>query len=290
MPSEEFSRENSTQGVIARVVSAAWRLIAKLTLSVLKRSPPEQRAHAVEALLGEPVLVETSHGGIRFLNHGRGSWKRAKSLHTKEPDSLKWIDAMLPGSIFWDIGANVGVLSLYAASRGDLQVWAFEPAAVNYYNLVANCELNRFEDRVRCLQLGFSSEEAISDLHVSQLMPAHSFTFRRSTKRKVKRRPHDSRQAVQLYTIDDFIARYDVPCPNYIKIDVPGLTSEILLGAQQTLSQSALKQIQVEAREHRSGGRRIAELLAPFGFKIIKRGMKRQGQVQGDLVFGRDTS
>ena len=26
--------------------------------------------------------------------------------------------------------ANVGVLTLYAATRGDLRVWAFEPAAV----------------------------------------------------------------------------------------------------------------------------------------------------------------
>jgi FkbM family methyltransferase len=74
---------------------------------------------------------------------------------------------MVPGSVFWDIGANVGVLTLYAAMRGDLEVWAFEPAAVNYYNLVANCELNRLERRVRCLQLGFSDVSGIADLHVS---------------------------------------------------------------------------------------------------------------------------
>ena len=129
---------------------------AKLALSILKRLPPQQRAHAVDVLLNESLLVETSHGGIRFLNHSRGSCKRALTLLTKEPDSLKWIDAMRPGSVFWDIGANVGVLTLYAASRGDLDVWAFEPAAVNYYNLVANCELNGLERHARCLQLGFS--------------------------------------------------------------------------------------------------------------------------------------
>ena len=36
---------------------------------------------------------------------------------SKEPDSLKWIDRMEPGSIFWDIGANIGTLTLYAARR-----------------------------------------------------------------------------------------------------------------------------------------------------------------------------
>jgi FkbM family methyltransferase len=259
---------------------------AKLALSILKRLPPQQRAHAVDVLLNESLLVETSHGGIRFLNHSRGSCKRALTLLTKEPDSLKWIDAMRPGSVFWDIGANVGVLTLYAASRGDLDVWAFEPAAVNYYNLVANCELNGLERHARCLQLGFSDTEGIADLHVSQFSSAHSFTFRRSTKPKVNDKSYPSIQAVQLCTVDDFIARYRVACPNYIKIDVPGLTPEILIGAQHTLSQPALWQVQVEAREHRSGGRRIAELLSPFGFKIVDRGMKRGGQ--GDLVFSRD--
>lgn len=259
---------------------------ARLALSILTRLPPQQRAHAVDVLLNKPLLVETSHGGIRFLNHSRGSCKRALTLLTKEPDSLKWIDAMCPGSVFWDIGANVGVLTLSAASRGDLDVWAFEPAAVNYYNLVANCELNGLERHVRCLQLGFSDTEGIADLHVSQFSSAHSFTFRRSTKRKDNDKNYPSIQAVQLCTVDDFIARYQVACPNYIKIDVPGLTPEILMGARRTLSQPMLRQVQVEAKEHRSGGRRIAELLSPFGFEIVHRGMKRG--VQGDLVFSRD--
>jgi len=91
------------------------------------------------------------------LNHSGAGYWRARAIMTKEPGALEWIDSMVPGSVFWDIGANIGVLTLYAAMRGDLKVWAFEPAAVNYYNLVANCELNGLERRVRCLQLGFTT-------------------------------------------------------------------------------------------------------------------------------------
>ena len=244
------------RGAMASVLSVARRPMTKLALYVLKRLPPEHRAYAIDVLLREAVLIETPHGGIRFLNHGPVSCRRAQSLLTKEPDSLKWIDAMQPGSVFWDIGANVGVLSLYAASRGDLQIWAFEPAAVNYYNLVANCELNHFEDRIRCLQLGFSNDEGISDLHVSQLMPAHSFTFRRSTKQKAKRRPHSSLQAVQICTIDDFIARHQTPCPNYIKIDVPGLTPGDSYGSPTHL-------ISARPQADSSGGKRAPIRGAP---------------------------
>jgi FkbM family methyltransferase len=76
---------------------------------------------------------------------------------TKEPDSLK---CMQPGSVLW-VGANIGALTSYAAQSGDLEVWAFEPAAVNYCSLTANCELNGFEKRVRCLQLGSATRSKL---------------------------------------------------------------------------------------------------------------------------------
>ena len=90
------------------------------SLSFLRFLPAGQRADAVDALLSKPVVVDTPHGKISFLNHSRRSFGRARTILTKEPDSMAWIDAMRPGSVFWDIGANVGVLTLYAAMRGDL--------------------------------------------------------------------------------------------------------------------------------------------------------------------------
>jgi FkbM family methyltransferase len=274
-------------GKASRLAHLVARAGARRVLSLLKWLPAEQRADLVDLLLSDPAVVDTPHGKIRFLNHSGVSYWRARTIMTKEPGSLEWIDTMVPGSVFWDIGANVGVLTLYAATRGDLKVWAFEPAAVNYYNLTANCELNGLERRVRCLQLGFSDASGITDLHVSQLMSARSFTFKESKKRDPRRKSFPSIQAVQVCTIDEFIARYGAPSPNYIKIDVPGLTQEIFAGATQTLANPALRQIQVEAREHK-GGRRVAELLAPLGFKLIRRGMRSDGKLQRDLVFARD--
>jgi len=270
-----------------RLAHAVLRASARYALSLLKWLPAGQRADVVDLLLSKPIVVDTSHGKILFLNHSRVSYWRGRTLMTKEPDSLEWIDAMQPGSVFWDIGANVGVLTLYAATRGDIEVWAFEPAAVNYYNLVANCELNRLEKRIRCFQLGFSDTFGVANLHVSQLMSAQSFTFKESKKLNAGgRRTFPSLQAVPIFTIDDFIRRHGAPCPNYIKIDVPGLTQEIFAGAEHTLAQPALREIQVEAKEHK-GGRCIAERLAPLGFKLVKRGMRCEGRVQRDLVFAR---
>lgn len=263
----------------------------RLVGPLLKRLPAEQRALAVERLLDRPVVVDSPHGPIRFLGLGRSSMKRARTLMTKEPGSLAWIDRMEPGSSFWDIGANVGVLTLYAAARRDLRVWAFEPAAVNFYALSANCELNDASPEVRCLQLGFADVNDLLDLHVSQLQPARSFTLREKPSRgpnDKQRRRYPARQAVQVWRIDDFIAGYGLECPNYLKIDVPGVTPEILAGAQRTLARPEVREIQVEVKENGPGGRRVAALLEPHGFRIAHRHRKADGATQGDLVFARE--
>ena len=83
---------------------------------------------------------------------------------------------------------------------------------MNYYDLAANCELNDFSSRMRCLLMGFGAANEIAELHVSQFMPAQSFSF--TGKKKVI----STRQTAPIWTIDDFIDRYGAPYPNYIKI------------------------------------------------------------------------
>lgn len=264
--------------------------IRQIAVGLLLRLPARERAFAVEKLLARPVVADTPHGPIRFLNHGRGSCKRALTLLAKEPDSLKWIDSMAAGSVFWDIGANIGTLTLYAAKRGGLSVWAFEPAAVNFYDLAANCEINGLAADVRCLQIGFGETNGLADLHVSQMLPARSFTFRKKpapgpTGRRAKSFP--SCQSVQTWTIDSFIDFYGTPRPNYLKIDVPGLTLDILRGARRTLARDEVREVQIEVQERGPGGKRVAALLEPLGFEIVRRHLKRDGRTQRDLVFGR---
>lgn len=283
-----IGRRMQSRSILSRLVGPRRR--ARLAHSLLGSLPAAARARAVERLLAQPVTVETPHGATRFLNHGRGSCKRAQALLTKEPDSLAWIDRMAPGSVFWDIGANIGVLTLYAALRGDLEVWAFEPAAVNYYNLAANCELNGLDGQVRCLQLGFGDSNEILDLHISQMMPARSFTFREKLLRKPKSgkpRSFPCHQPAQVWRIDDFIDHYRLSRPNYLKIDVPGLTPEILLGGRRTLSDAAVREVQVEAREQGPGGRRVLSLMSEAGFEISRRNKRLDGTPSGDLVFSR---
>ena len=73
---------------------------------------------------------------------------RAKTFSTKEPDTLGWIDSLDKSSIMWDIGANIGLYSIYAAKCRNIKVFAFEPSVYNlefydhfYFVVVANIVL-----------------------------------------------------------------------------------------------------------------------------------------------------
>ena len=119
---------------------------------------PESRAHLqgsfVEQLVAETATEDTPRGPLSFVAFGKTSAGRLGTLTTKQPATIEWINGFAPNSVFWDIGANIGIYTLYAALRPDMRVVAFEPVAVNYFLLAANCEANQVDARVDALLLG----------------------------------------------------------------------------------------------------------------------------------------
>jgi FkbM family methyltransferase len=218
---------------------------------------------------------------VAFVTLGRTGAGRAATMLTKQPATIAWIDRFEPGGIFWDVGANVGVYTLYAALRGDTDVVAFEPAAVNYFLLAANCEANGFHTRVRCLLAGLGRAEGIADLSVSQFEAAKSFGFGGK-----KAGVFPGRQAAFVLSMDQAIAAYGLPVPNYIKIDVPVMTDEILVGGAVTLSRPEVREVHIEASETSSGGRRVIDALASHG--LVLSGVDAHGS--SDLTFVRSAS
>jgi FkbM family methyltransferase len=199
------------------------------------------------------------------------------TLLTKQPATIAWIEGFTPGSVFWDVGANVGVYALYAALRGDTTVVALEPAAVNYFLLSANCEANKFDGRMQCLLVGLGREPSVQKLEVSQFAAAQSFSF------LGKDQPYQGRQAALIVSMDQLVGEYGVACPNYIKIDVPGLSEDIIAGGERTLARKEVREIHIELTMSK-GGRRIADMLTRHGFVLSSRD---EHGGSGDVTFVR---
>jgi FkbM family methyltransferase len=241
-----------------------------LLLYRLQKLAPRSRARLqsdfTQKMIDSTLAVETPKGTLSFVLLGKTSGGRAMTVLTKQPATIEWIDSFQPGSVFWDIGASVGVFSVYAALATDTTIVAFEPAAVNYYLLSANCEANKLQDRVDCLLVGVGRQRSIARLEVSQFRPARSFSFRGK-----RDQPYESRQAAVVLSIDELVEEYGVPCPNYIKIDAPGASEDIIAGATRTFRRSEVRQVHLEVRDTSKGGQRILEMLNQSGFAPISK-------------------
>ena len=84
------------------------------------------------------VIVDDkkSFSKIKFSVSNEATLQRAQTLFTKEPITIQWIRSFKKDSIFFDIGANVGVYTLFAAIVPETQVFSFEPESSNYYTLM----------------------------------------------------------------------------------------------------------------------------------------------------------
>jgi FkbM family methyltransferase len=254
-----------------------------LLLYRLQKLAPRSRARLqsdfTQKMIDSTLAVDTPKGTLSFVLLGKTSGGRAMTVLTKQPATIEWIDSFQPGSVFWDIGASVGVFSVYAALATDTRVVAFEPAAVNYYLLSANCEANKLHDRVDCLLVGVGRQRSIARLEVSQFRPARSFSFRGK-----RDQPYESRQAAVVLSIDELVEEYGVPCPNYIKIDAPGASEDIIAGATRTFRRPEVRQIHLEVRDSSKGGQRILDMLNQSGFAPI--GKDTHGG-SADVTFAR---
>lgn len=217
-----------------------------------------------------PVFTVPVDGGtVRFFCQNNLTFYRAKTLFTKEPDTIRWINSFSKGDVLYDIGANVGTYSVYAAVKGT-HVIAFEPEAQNYSLLNRNIYLNKIQDRVTAYNIAMSNVKGVGYLNIRQLTTGGALNnFGESLDYNKKTFVPDFKQAVLSYPLDLFIEEYRLPNPTHIKIDVDGLESSILSGMCRTLASAFLKSVLVELNTKLDEDKKVVDLMLGYGFQVV---------------------
>jgi FkbM family methyltransferase len=181
--------------------------------------------------MGRTFAVE--HRGTRLklaVPNGLNQY-RADTFATKEPETLEWIDRIPEKSVLWDIGANVGLYSCYAAKARGCRVFAFEPSVFNLEILARNIFLNQLTDQITIVPLALSDRLAFSTLNMTSTDWGGSLsTFGQSY-------GHDGAEISKVFelptiglSMSDAVSLLDIPRPAYIKMDVDGIEHLILKG------------------------------------------------------------
>jgi FkbM family methyltransferase len=171
---------------------------------------------------------------------------RYETLFLKEPETIEWIDSFGKDEVLFDIGANVGIFTIYAAMKGAVVI-AFEPESQNYALLNKNIYLNNLSDRVIALNAAFIDKDCVDYLYIKDYEIGTAInSIGESLDWKLDKIRPSFKQGIMSYTLDSFLSKNTVPFPNHIKIDVDGFEYKILKGAQITLKDPRLKSISVE--------------------------------------------
>src|SRR4051812_3556355 len=161
---------------------------------------------------------------------------RVETLFTKEPSTIAWIAGFKAGEVLVDVGANVGMYSVWAALARNVRVYAFEPEAQNYALLNRNIQLNGLADRVVAYCAALSDSSGASQLYLSDLRAGtscHSYGEKLDFSHRPMQ-PAFSQGCLSL-TLDDLVTQGVLPAPHHVKIDVDGFEPKVLAGARAAI-------------------------------------------------------
>jgi FkbM family methyltransferase len=204
----------------------------------------------------------------RFFVPGAWPKKRVRSALTKDPEMIRWLDQIQATDVLWDVGANVGIYSLYAALNRRCRVFAFEPGAANYFVLNRNIELNGAQDLISAFCIAVAEKSQFDFLHMRHTVPGSSLaSFGEAIGPRGKRFEPIFRQAMASFSLDDLAGR--LPAPSHLKIDVDGIELSILAGGSTMLKNETLRSLIVELDPRRPQLlAKAKEMLAEHGLKF----------------------
>lgn len=215
-----------------------------------------------------------------FFYPNRQTLRRVETLFTKEPETLNWIDSFqsynYKNIVFWDIGANIGLYSIYAAAKlNDIEIISFEPSTSNTRTLSRNVSINNFEGKINIFPLALTDKENIissfNEISFSEGGSNSQFDTnfdnhgKLLTQEKIKNK-------YNLFgtSIDNLILNNVLKIPNYIKIDVDGIEHLILKGAKNLLKNENLREFSIEMNPTNTNQYKfICELLEKNNFELI---------------------
>ncbi|MEQ1500479.1 MAG: FkbM family methyltransferase [Parcubacteria group bacterium] len=175
--------------------------------------------------------------------------KRAKSYETKEPNTLKWImDFIKPDDVFYDIGANIGLYSIFpAVYEPKCRVYSFEPESLNFAKINKNIHLNRLSSKVVAYPIALSSSIKLDKFFINKFRVGNALhSFGKSLDNMKKEFKPDHVQGSIGFNLDYLVFDLGLEFPNHVKIDVDGIERDVVSGGEKVFSDNRVRSVLVE--------------------------------------------
>ena len=200
---------------------------------------------------------------VKFFSPNYNCYWRVSSILTREPETISWIDSFKNEKkiIFWDIGSNIGLFSIYACIKfNSIKVFSFEPSLSNLRVLSRNIYINNFADKINILPIGLGSKNKFKTFNESVFSEGSALhQFQKSSKSL-------NSYKTQIFSINFLIENNLVELPNYLKMDVDGIEDEILQGSSKLFENKNLTSCIIEINGDREKLNQINKFFNSYDF------------------------
>jgi FkbM family methyltransferase len=278
----------------AEAAAMSWRL---WHADAQRRSLADAQAGTGEALSERSVeSLDYPKADLRLYCSTQAERELRTQIVAKEPRTIEWLEAHVrEGDTLFDIGANVGGISLIAGHLVGPEGWvfAFEPGAATFAALCENVGLNRMSDRIvpvptpladkgRIVRFTYRTAEAGQSRHRMTM----------EGRRARSRRPESTgkariEQLMLSLGLDALREAADLPVPDVVKLDVDGAEGAIVRGAAATFAEPGCRAVIAEIELQQLDG--IREVLADAGF-AVRDEWRHEGAGHGYFLFLKDAA
>ena len=203
-----------------------------------------------------------------FVPDELNDW-RAITFASKEPETLAWIDTFENSSVFWDVGANIGLYSIYAAEKKSCKVVAIEPSIFNLEILAKNVALNNAERLVTIFPIALTNQnsQGLFSMSSDEVGGALS-TFGKDYGYDGKKLDFKFQFQGIGMRMDNAVDLWGLDQPDFVKVDVDGIEHLVLEGFGEKLKKVKSLLIEVN-KDFKEQAAAIEHLMIKHDFNLL---------------------
>jgi len=238
-------------------VGMMWRSVAKSVLgpihSLLR---PDIREVSVSG-----TTAEFDHSGV-----GPFEYSYVDDFESERENIKDIIDEVSPDDVVFDVGANVGIYSVFLGLEVESgKVISFEPHPEAYKQLARNVEMNRLDGVVDTMNMALADQSGELGL-INRAPTGHQIIDSESADTVIKARKGAN-----------IIGNKQVPKPDVLKIDVEGAEREVLEGLGETVEEFRVVYCEIHPNHLKDRGstkHEVFDLITDAGFNIVDKSQR----------------
>lgn len=194
---------------------------------------------------------------------------RVDRMFNKEPETIAWINSMHQSSILYDVGANIGLYTIYAAVKRHCRTYSFEPHAANFKTVIENIEANKLPNS-HAYPVAIGKKFGMSSMAVKNLYAGVADNVVDSS--------GDVYHGVVSISLDEAVKQNILPQPDYIKIDVDGFERNVFEGSRKVFKNAKSILIEIDEKDIK-----LVDDIKQLGFELMSEHVRNA--VEKNYIF-----